>query len=274
VTGVDPDTLRRWLQDYRRAWERADPDAVAALFTEDASYRSQPLLPAHAGRDGIRHYWSRVTSDQLAEEVRWGGPLIDGSRVGVEWWTALANIDGSESTVAGVLLLRFDGDGLCTDLRECWNEVAGSVSPPEGWGEPGEAAAPGWAEDRARRWADGYERAWRAGDAEAAAALYAEDVVYRSHPFRDLQVGREGVLAYTRENFGIERGQQPRFGRPLADGSCAAVEYWVPMVEEGKDVTLVGCAVLRFREDGLVVESREYWFMPPGFHEPYAGWGE
>jgi ketosteroid isomerase-like protein len=274
VTGVDAGTLQQWLRDYRRAWERADPDAAAVLFTEDASYRSQPLLPPNAGREGIRRYWARVTTDQRAEEVRWGGPLIDGSRVAVEWWTSLTNTDGSESTVAGVLLLRFDGDGLCAELRECWNEIPESMTPPEGWGELGDPAAAGWAEDHARRWAQEYERAWRAADAEAAAALYADDVVYRSHPFRPPRLGREGVLSYTRENFDIESNQDPRFGRPLADGSCAVVEYWVPMVEEGREVTLVGCALLRFRQDGLIEESREYWFMEPGLHQPYEGWGE
>jgi predicted SnoaL-like aldol condensation-catalyzing enzyme len=272
VTGVNSGMLLRWLRDYRRAWEGADPEAAAALFTADGSYRSRPLLPAHAGRDGIRNYWARVTSYQPAEAVRWGGPLIDGPRVAVEWWAALNSPDG-DATVAGVLLMRFDGD-LCTDLRECWNEVAGNVPPPEGWGELGGHSAPGWAAGRALQWADGYERAWRSGDAEAAAALYADDVVYRSHPFREPHVGREAVLAYTRENFGMERGQEPRFGRPLAHGSSAAVEYWTPMVEDGKEVTLVGCVVLRFREDGLVQESREYWFMEHGLHEPDEGWGE
>jgi ketosteroid isomerase-like protein len=273
VTSLDALALQRWLRDYRRAWERGDPDAAAALFTEDAAYRSQPLLPPNAGREGIRRYWSRVTSEQPAEEVRWGGPVVEGSRVAIEWWTALTSPTGSDATVAGILLMGFEGD-LCADLRECWSEVAGSVAPPEVWGELGGAGAPGWAADQARRWAVGYESAWRAADAESAAALYAEDVLYRSHPFREPHLGRDAVLAYTLDNFAIETGQDPRFGRPLAAGSCAAVEYWVPMVEEAKEVTLVGCAVLRFHEDGLVQESREYWFLEPGLHEPYAGWGE
>ena len=42
----------------------------------------------------------------------------------------------------------------------------------------------------AERWAEAYERAWRAGDGEAAAALYAEDCVFRSHPFRELEDAR------------------------------------------------------------------------------------
>jgi hypothetical protein len=31
--------------------------------------------------------------------------------------------------------------------------------------------------------------------------------------------------------------------------------------------------VLRFDPQGLVAESREYWFLAPGRHEPYPGWG-
>jgi len=50
----------------------------------------------------------------------------------------------------------------------------------------------------ARRWAEGYRRAWEALDAEAAAALYAEDVVARSSPFREADLGRPAVLDYTR----------------------------------------------------------------------------
>lgn len=37
---------------------------------------------------------------------------------------------------------------------------------------------------------------------------------------------------------------------------------WV--MEEGKDVTLAGCCILTFDDDGLVVGSREYWFMEDG----------
>lgn len=269
---TDRGDLERWLRDYRRAWERADPDAAAALFSEDARFRSAPLRPVHRGPDGIRDYWAGATSDQAETEVRWGGPVIEGSRVAVEWWANLVLMDGMESTVAGVLVLTFDGEGQCADLREYWNQAEGRMAPPEGWGEVGMSTGPD-SSIPARRWADGYERAWRTADADAAAAMYGEDVVYRSHPFRDPHRGREGVLVYTRENFGVETGQDPRFGRPVASGMSAAVEYWVPMVEEGKEATLMGCALLRFVDDGLVGESREYWFMEPGLHQPYEGWG-
>ncbi len=42
----------------------------------------------------------------------------------------------------------------------------------------------------AQRWADAYREAWLAGDGEAAGALYAEDCVFRSSPFRELEDAR------------------------------------------------------------------------------------
>jgi hypothetical protein len=47
--GVD-----EWLERYRTAWEQADPDAAAALFTEDAVHRSSPFREPHLGQDGVR----------------------------------------------------------------------------------------------------------------------------------------------------------------------------------------------------------------------------
>ena len=36
-----------WLTEYARAWEERDPAAVVPLFTEDATYRSQPFREPH-----------------------------------------------------------------------------------------------------------------------------------------------------------------------------------------------------------------------------------
>ena len=77
----------------------------------------------------------------------------------------------------------------------------------------------------AARWADTWSRAWPERDAEAIAALYSDAVVYRSPPFRALDVGLAGVRRYLDREFSVEENIQCRFGDPIASGDRAAVEY-------------------------------------------------
>ena len=127
----------------------------------------------------------------------------------------------------------------------------------------------------AQAWIDGWSRAWPAEDAEAVAALYTDDVVYRSHPEREPHLGRAGVLAYARQAFAEETLVEARYGRPIAAGDRAAVEYWALLTgEDGEALTLTGAAMLRFAPDGRVAEHREYWTMQRGHSSPPPGWGE
>jgi hypothetical protein len=126
-------TVTDWLAEYRRAWMERDPDAAAALFTEDASYREQPYEEAHTGRTGVHDYWANATSTQDAVELEYGAPVIEGNRAAVEWWVTLRN-EGTEITLAGEFMLRFDEHGLCQELREYWHFAEGKLSPPAGWG--------------------------------------------------------------------------------------------------------------------------------------------
>jgi SnoaL-like domain len=229
-----------------RAVQAIQGPAVLGLFTADATHRSHPLRPAHTGHQGIADYWTRATADQRDVRVRFGDPIVDGDRVAAEWWTVL-RAGGSPVTLAGCLLLRFATDGRYQALRECWHEAEALLDPPAGWGHLGppahrvpadpDAAGPGAGDpagEHARRWADGYEVAWRAGDPEAAAALYAPDAHLRSAPFRDPDVGREGVLAYTPQAYATEADQDPRFGTPFASGASAAVECGPPWRRAGR----------------------------------------
>jgi uncharacterized protein (TIGR02246 family) len=126
--------VEAWLEAYRRAWEDADPDAAAALFTEDAVYRSSPFREPHLGRDGVREYWAKATGTQSGTRVRMGRPVVDGDRVAVEWWATYADADEGEGTLPGILMLRFAPDGRCAELRETWNWEEGRREPHEGWG--------------------------------------------------------------------------------------------------------------------------------------------
>src|SRR5918911_4525333 len=122
----------------------------------------------------------------------------------------------------------------------------------------------------ARRWAEAYERAWRGGDGDAAAALYAEDCVFRSHPFRELEDAR----AYMQRVIPEPEAPEAWFGEPIEDGDRAAIEYWALFVEPGgAESTIAGCHVVRFGDDGRVAEARDYWHLEAGHRRPPPGGG-
>jgi len=111
-----------------------------------------------------------------------------------------------------------------------------------------------------RRWIDGWTRGWRALDPEPVAALYADDCFFLSHPFRE----HEPPRVYATRALGEEESAEPWFGEPLVDGDRAAVEWRAFVRENGRDVTLAGTSLLRFREDGQCVEQRDAWAVTEG----------
>ena len=70
-----------------------------------------------------------------------------------------------------------------------------------------------------------------------------------------------------------QRDVRVRFGDPVVDGDRVAVEWWTTTLEEGRPSTLIGTSLLTFTPDGLVAAARDYWFLEPGTHQPFEGWG-
>jgi ketosteroid isomerase-like protein len=127
--------------------------------------------------------------------------------------------------------------------------------------------------DAARRWAETWEAGWRIHDVAAIVALYAEECAYRSHPFRPVHQGRAGAVAYITQAFSTEQDPDPHFAVVAAAGDRAAVEWWCTALDDGQPVTLAGASMLRFADDGLVVEEHDYWNQADAVHHPHDAWG-
>jgi hypothetical protein len=108
--------------------------------------------------------------------------------------------------------------------------------------------------EAANRWAEVWERGWRAHDREAIEALYADGAFWQQHPFREPEPG------YLKRVFDEEETAHCEFGVPLVDGDRAAVSWrgQTQLVDGGTE-DLVGVSLLRFDRDGLVVEQRDIW---------------
>ena len=120
----------------------------------------------------------------------------------------------------------------------------------------------------ARNWIQGWLQAWPARDVDGIAAMYADDAVYSSHPFRPLDTAQ----SYVERAFGEEDLVQAWFGEPVVSGDRAAVEYWAILGAED-ELTIAGAAFLRFDPDGRVRDHRDYWDQLDGRREPPEAWG-
>jgi hypothetical protein len=152
-----------------------------------------------------------------------------------------------------------------------WSFVTGAATKTRvcaGW--LGAYDRPVKPESAARAWVDAWDRAWRAKDETELAPVYADDVVYRSHPDRDPQP----PLDYARSAFADEGDDlELSWGEPLVAGNRAAVEWWAALTESGDLVTLAGTSWLTFGNDGRVIEQHDYWTITPGRAAPWKGWG-
>jgi ketosteroid isomerase-like protein len=115
-------------------------------------------------------------------------------------------------------------------------------------------------EQAIQRWIDAWLTGWPAHDPEPIVAVYAEECFFLSHPLREPQSPRD----YVERTFADEERAEPWFGEPIVDGERAAVEWRAYVRENGKDVTLAGTSLLRFRDDGQCVEQRDAWAVEDG----------
>jgi len=135
ATGGTAMSVDVWLKTLAGAWEQRDPDAAAALFTDDATYSTDPHAPPKRGRSAIRAYWAGEIAGQDGVTVRFGTPVVSGNRATAEWWATLHDSADGPATLAGIVVLRFAADGRCSDLREYWMASPWAIAEPQpGWG--------------------------------------------------------------------------------------------------------------------------------------------
>ena len=121
------EAARRWAAVWSQAWPTADVDAIAALYAPEAVFYSQPFRERQSPAGYVR--WA--FSNQAAAECRFGEPVVDGERAAVDWWAVVTATDGSQQSLAGTSLLRFDGGGLVVEQRDAWAEADGRHELPD-----------------------------------------------------------------------------------------------------------------------------------------------
>ncbi len=128
----------RWRETWLRSWPEQDAAAIAALYADDATYRSHPFREPE--QEGALGYVRRAFADERAGTRCWfGEPIVDRERAAIEYWAQLHDLAGSAFTLAGVSVLTFRVDGAIVDHLDYWTMEPGTTEPPAGW-----EAQPAW----------------------------------------------------------------------------------------------------------------------------------
>jgi hypothetical protein len=123
---------RRWATTWEREWPVKDVEAITALYAEDAAYRALAFREPDRGLEGVRGYLQRNFELEDAVDCSFGEPLAAADRAVVEWWASWREA-GSDVTLAGVTILRFDHDGRVVDHRDYWNQIDERRTPFPDW---------------------------------------------------------------------------------------------------------------------------------------------
>jgi ketosteroid isomerase-like protein len=119
---VTRDDVQRWLDAYVDAWRSYDPAAIAALFSDDASYAYQPYREPVRGRDAIVADWLESPDVAGSWDASYEAYTADGERAVAVGQSRYFENGKLASLYYNVWLLRFDADGRCSEFIEYWRE--------------------------------------------------------------------------------------------------------------------------------------------------------
>ena len=125
-----------------------------------------------------------------------------------------------------------------------------------------------------QEWVEAYGRAWRDKDCERRRRSLHGGRRVPFEPVPRAGVGSDAIRGYWERATSTQEWAEVRMGAPFVEGDLVAVEWWTTMVDDGVQITLPGCLLLRFAPDGRCQTLREYWHLEPGLHDPHPGWGE
>lgn len=129
MTMATGEAAERFVRVWARAWAEHDVDALLELYAEDCVHRSMPFREPHRGRAELAAYLRWSFAAEQVGDVRFSAPVVGQHGVAVAEFRVLAEEDGEPSTLAGCVLVRFDGAGLAVETRDYWHTEAGHREP-------------------------------------------------------------------------------------------------------------------------------------------------
>jgi hypothetical protein len=129
---MDHTTAQLWLDRYVAAWLSYEPDAIAALFSEDVSYRYHPYDEPITGRDRVVASWLGESGEEGASsrdepgtyDAGYAPVAVDGDVVVATGTSSYRETPDGPVTreFANCFVMRFDGDDRCREFTEYYSK--------------------------------------------------------------------------------------------------------------------------------------------------------
>ena len=124
---MDRAGVEGWVEAYRTAWHSDAADDIAALFTEDATYKPYPWrreATGWQGRDEIVRKWVERGDSKVGWRFEHQVVAVDGDTAVVEGWTYYdrGELAPWDEAYANIWIIDFADDGRARRFREWWVE--------------------------------------------------------------------------------------------------------------------------------------------------------
>jgi steroid delta-isomerase len=121
------DELRAFIATYVSTLNGRDPDAIAALFAEDAVQADPVSSPPNVGRDAIRVFFT--ASIGASEGWTFSAPTVHtcGNHVAINF-QIMVESSGTTMTIDGIEVFTVNDDGLISSANAYWDEADLTVS--------------------------------------------------------------------------------------------------------------------------------------------------
>lgn len=106
-----------WVERYVRAWNSNAPEDIAALFTEDGRYRTEPYAEPWRGQDEIIRGWLDIKDEPGQTDFSYRVIAAEGDLGVVKGEATYRNPAAKYSNLWEI---RLELGGRCTEFVEWW----------------------------------------------------------------------------------------------------------------------------------------------------------
>ncbi len=119
---MNREDFKKWLENYKNAWEKRSPKKAAELFSADATYRETPFDEPMRGREAIVKYWLDVERSQENISFAFEILSVEANKGIAHWQAEFDRIENGKTVkLDGILIAFLNHKMQCTKFEEWWH---------------------------------------------------------------------------------------------------------------------------------------------------------